>query len=424
MPKRLPDLFSDFLVRSLYVFTLLFMFVGAAQAQSVSTDFEFTDLSGSFMIGASPLTATFTGGPVESRGQPELYTSGANAWHVSARTIAMVTFETPPSEVQFFFRNDTAEVMSEARVLDENGDLLQMTIGSADGFLEVVVRRAVGETLIGRVEVQNSGEGDVAVDDFSFTVAQTPVPPGPVPPDGFDPANPIPESIQTGGIAIELTEIAAGMTTPLWGAAAPGDTTRLFVADQTSQIVAIDLNGGGQSVFADVSSLLVPLGIDGPGSFDERGLLGFAFHLDYATNGLLYTYTSEPATAPADFTTLQPNETADHQSVITEWRVPVPADPASIVDPASRRELLRIDQPQFNHNGGALNFDADGLLYVSVGDGGGRDDVGVGHGDNGNGRDATNPLGAILRIDPLGNNAANGQYGIPSGNPFVGGPQT
>jgi glucose/arabinose dehydrogenase len=223
-----------------------------------------------------------------------------------------------------------------------------------------------------------------------------------------------------GGVPIKLETVADGLTAPNWGTFAPGDDERLFVTDQNGILWAIDLDTGNKSVFLDVSGRLVALGIGGPGTFDERGLLGVAFHPDYASNGLLYTYTSEPVDGPADFSTMPSGDTANHQSVIIEWQVPDPAGPASVVDPTSARELLRIDQPQFNHNGGALNFGFDRMLYISIGDGGGRDDEGVGHGTSGNGQDPSNPLGAILRIDPTGSDSANGQYGIPTDNPFVG----
>ena len=147
-----------------------------------------------------------------------------------------------------------------------------------------------------------------------------------------------------------------------------------------------------------------------------------AFHPGYAANGLLYTYTSEPVGAEADFSTMPPGEVPDHQSLITEWLVPNPDDLASVVDPTSARELLRIDQPQANHNGGGLNFGPDGMLYISLGDGGNADDEGIGHGSRGNGQDPRNVLGSILRIDPTGSNSGNGQYGIPPDNPFVGFP--
>ena len=101
---------------------------------------------------------------------------------------------------------------------------------------------------------------------------------------------------------------------------------------------------------------------------------------------------------------------------------PQPRNPDATVDQGSRRELLRIDKPQFNHNGGELAFGPDGLLYISTGDGGAADDQGPGHVPEGNAQSLAplNVLGKILRIDPRGHNSANGRYGIPRDNPFVG----
>jgi glucose/arabinose dehydrogenase/plastocyanin len=240
-------------------------------------------------------------------------------------------------------------------------------------------------------------------------------------------SDPLPD-IAPGDIAIDLQPIATGLVAPNWGTAAPGDASRLFVVDQVGTLWAIDLGSGSKSVFLDVSSRLVTLGIGGAGTFDERGFLGVAFHPDYQSNGLLYTYTSEPATGTPDFTTMPLGSTPNCQSVVLEWQVPTPSDPASLPGDTPR-ELLRIDQPQFNHNGGALAFGPDGLLYIALGDGGGRDDrddgasLGVpivGHGCEGNGQNLNSILGKIVRIDPLGSDSANGAYGIPADNPFVG----
>jgi plastocyanin/glucose/arabinose dehydrogenase len=239
------------------------------------------------------------------------------------------------------------------------------------------------------------------------------------PPSSDKLTDPIPQAIQIGGVVVALIPIATGLTAPNWGAFAPGDTTRLFVVDQVGTLWSIDLGTGEKSVFGDLSGLLVPLGIAGPGTYDERGFLGLAFHPDYGSNGLLYTFTTEPAENPADFSTLPSGTDADSQSVVREWQVPDPSDPASVIDPDSSRVLLRIDKPQSNHNGGALNFGQDGLLYISTGDGGGADDQGVGHGARGNGQNRGNVLGKILRINPTQRTAANGRYGIPRKNPFV-----
>jgi glucose/arabinose dehydrogenase len=254
------------------------------------------------------------------------------------------------------------------------------------------------------------------------------------------------EAADTTQAGLETSGVV-NLTAPLKGVVAPGLPHHLFIVDQPGRIVALHLTTRAKTVFLDVSALLVPLGVHfGPGcppdqpqegpSFDERGLLGLAFHPDFAANGRFYTYTSEPVTGPPTFpTTLPPGTPPDHQNVISEWTAANPADPTAGVT-GDRRVLLRVDWPQFNHDGGDLAFGPDGLLYISMGDGGGADDqdgqlfavVGtcgaeapmVGHGPEGNGQRLTTPLGKILRIDVNGRTAANGQYGIPTDNPFVG----
>lgn len=180
--------------------------------------------------------------------------------------------------------------------------------------------------------------------------------------------------------------------------------------------------------FLDLSARLVTLSPD----YDERGLLGLAFHPgfnDPASPGFrkFYTYTSEPVAGAADFTV--PKTTAfDHQSVVAEWQAS--AGNPDVADPASRREVVRIDEPQSNHNGGKLAFrPGENYLYISLGDGGASNDVGDGHNNiTGNGQDLTTVLGKILRIDPLdpaltpGSSdpaGANGHYRVPASNPFI-----
>jgi glucose/arabinose dehydrogenase len=215
--------------------------------------------------------------------------------------------------------------------------------------------------------------------------------------------------------AVGLHLVAEGLTSPVT-MADPGDgSSRLFLVDQIGLIRVLTPDGTLRpEPFLDLRSRMVALM---PG-FDERGLLGLAFHPAYKTNGRLFVYYSAPLRAggPAGF---------NHTSHISEFRVSA-ADP-NRADPASERILLQVDEPQFNHNGGTLLFGPDdGHLYISLGDGGGANDVGLGHvadwyADNGggNGQDIEqNLLGNILRIDVDG----GVPYGIPADNPFVGGP--
>lgn len=242
--------------------------------------------------------------------------------------------------------------------------------------------------------------------------------------------DPIPAPIQKGSVRLRLKQIASGLTAPNWAVPAPGEPDYLYVSDQDGKLWRINLITQNKEVFLDFSNLLVPLGAFDSDSFDERGFLGLAFHSDYAENSLLYTYTSEfPTRESSDFSTIPAGISPNHRSVIREWRL----NPASLSQALpiveETRILLTVDQPQFNHNGGALNFGPDGMLYIALGDGGGADDrdgqnfIGspiIGHGAEGNGQNTANPLGSLLRIDPAGNNSNNGQYGIPPDNPFVG----
>lgn len=233
--------------------------------------------------------------------------------------------------------------------------------------------------------------------------------------------DPFPKKIPTQSQPLALAEIATGFTSPLAVVTVPSSSfnDQVFVVDQTGVVWRVSLKTGAKSEFLNLSSRLVRLGAFSPGGYDERGLLGFAFHPNYLSNGRVYAYLSQPDTGAADFTTLSSGENPNHQSVLLELSIASPTALNGAATVSNERELMRLDQPQFNHNGGDLQFDQNGLLYIAVGDGGGADDQGLGHGTDGNGGDPSNPYGAILRIDPLGNNSVNGAYGIPNTNPFV-----
>jgi len=246
---------------------------------------------------------------------------------------------------------------------------------------------------------------------------------------------PIAERITPSSVRIDLETVASGLTAPIDLIPDPELPNRLHIVDQTGVVHIIDQGQLLAEPLIDVSDRLVqPLGILGSfdaDDFDERGFLGLAFHpgfADQTSRGYhtIYTYTSEPAQGPADFTIDLPAEEINHQGVITEWKYGRGEDR---VNPSSAREIMRIDQPQFNHNGGTIAFGPDGYLYIGLGDGGGANDTDDGHGEQGNGQNVQTVHGTILRIDPLQPEftphsrdaaSANGAYRIPWDNHFVG----
>jgi glucose/arabinose dehydrogenase len=237
--------------------------------------------------------------------------------------------------------------------------------------------------------------------------------------------DPIPELIERGDAVVGLDTVAEGFVSPVTATFAPKDKKHLYVAEQDGKIWSVPIGDDGHHsaaprLFADISAVGLNLGCFFI-NYDERGLFGLAFHPDYRRNGLLYTFQSQPPSGTPALAANQCNSTSpDHDNVVTEWRVNKPRARNAVVDPTSAREVLRLAHPQFNHNGGELRFGPDGMLYISIGDGGAADDQGPGHTDpGGNAQDLSNLLGKVLRIDPMAGSSAPG-YAIPADNPFVG----
>lgn len=137
----------------------------------VATSFEFNAV-GPFSIGASPFTATFSNGNAESRGQGDLYSTGAFAWHILTGTAATVTFETDPSTLSFSVRTEFAADVSDIQILDENGALIR-SVTPTNVFQLIAVNRAAGETPIGSMVVTSTSGGDVVIDDLTFGYLDT-----------------------------------------------------------------------------------------------------------------------------------------------------------------------------------------------------------------------------------------------------------
>ena len=213
-------------------------------------------------------------------------------------------------------------------------------------------------------------------------------------------------------VKVKLEPYVTGVNAPLAMVQPPGDP-RKFVVEQFGRIRIIDENGELQGTpFLDIRSKIVTLRAD----FDERGLLGLAFHPDFATNGKFYVAYSAPINFQA---VLDKLFWWDHTNVVAEYTVS--KDDPDLADASSERIITSIDWPQFNHNGHWIGFGGDGYLYISSGDGGYANDWGIGHNvTEGNGQDPTVLHGKILRIDV--DKQENGKnYGIPADNPMLDG---
>jgi glucose/arabinose dehydrogenase len=180
---------------------------------------------------------------------------------------------------------------------------------------------------------------------------------------------------------VRLVPVASGLARPVFVAFAPGDS-RMFVLEQAGKIRTVQDGRLQPESFLDITALV--------GCCGERGLLGLAFHPQYAQNRLFFVnYTNKSG-----------------NTVIAKYRASGVADPDSEI-------LLTIDQPYSNHNGGMVAFGPDGFLYIGMGDGGAGGDP------QNYAQNLDSLLGKILRIDVNGREA-NKPYAIPKDNPFIG----
>ncbi len=222
----------------------------------------------------------------------------------------------------------------------------------------------------------------------------------------------------------------------------PG-THRLFVNDQRGPLYVISYDGQTVTEYLNVNDPRWEIEVEYSGR--ERGVQSFTVHPQFGQPGQpgfgkLYTWTDTNNTAPtADFipqcallygrcmtsninervsgTRVESQDT--HDTVLLEWTARDPT--AARYDGDAPRELIRFEQPFGNHNGGQIGFnpltsagDQDfGLLYVGIADGGsGGDPLSLS-------QSLSSAFGKIFRIDPLGSNSVNGEYGIPNDNPFA-----
>ncbi len=190
-------------------------------------------------------------------------------------------------------------------------------------------------------------------------------------------------STPAGPPGVALEPVVDGLEQPVAALSPPGDP-RIFVVEQRTGRVRIVRDGVlAEAPFLDVGD---DLSTDG-----EQGLLGLAFAPDFATSGHVYVNLTD-----VDGTTRVRRYTAA----------------GDVADPASAVELLAVEQPYANHNGGHLAFGPDGLLWVGLGDGGAA-------GDPGNrAQDPVSLLGKLLRLDPARPGAAPEVWALGLRNPW------
>jgi glucose/arabinose dehydrogenase len=185
-----------------------------------------------------------------------------------------------------------------------------------------------------------------------------------------------------GGQGLALQRIADGFDSPVYATSPPGDP-RIFVVERAGVVKVVDPDGTIRSdPFLDLSDLI------DSASGVELGMLGLAFHPDFATNGRFFVHYTDLST----------------DSVVAEYSV---SDDPNVADPDSAKQILLVDQVGFRHRGGMLTFGPDGYLYIGLGDG---TEPTV------NPQNLETLQGSILRIDVDGGDP----YAIPPDNPFVG----
>ena len=201
----------------------------------------------------------------------------------------------------------------------------------------------------------------------------------------------IPEAVNTSA-SVTLNRVFSSLSfnNPVVLRQSPTDPERWYVVEQNGTIKTFLANDAGATLFANLTSRVTFSG--------EMGLLGFAFHPDYAINGYVYVYYSSPVSG--------------HQSIISRFT----AISDLQLDLASEQIILRVDQPYTNHNGGNILFGPDGYLYIGLGDGGSGGDP------DDYAQNINSLLGKMLRIDVdnPADPANQVYYSSPADNPYVG----
>ncbi|MEW6764198.1 MAG: PQQ-dependent sugar dehydrogenase [Pseudomonadota bacterium] len=195
--------------------------------------------------------------------------------------------------------------------------------------------------------------------------------------------------IAGGSMTLQRVFASIPLNEPLAMLQAPGDASRWFVVEKAGRVLVFDHRPevAASTVFIDIRDRV-------QAGYSESGLLGMAFHPDFASNGQVFL-----------------SYTADGSPLVSRVSRFQSLDGGQTANPGSETILLAVDQPYTNHNGGQIGFGPDGYLYLGLGDGGSAGDPA------GNAQNVNTLLGAMLRLDVDGGSP----YAIPPDNPFASG---
>ncbi len=218
--------------------------------------------------------------------------------------------------------------------------------------------------------------------------------------------------IASGPLKIELRPVVSGLVSPVQLKQPLDGSGRLFVVDQAGMIRVIQNGVLLPTPFLDLTGSIVTLNA----GYDERGLLGLAFHPQFATNGRFFVRYSRPRPGVVGVDRCAAPPFNCHTEVLAEY---VATPPSSNVANPTGTVLFTVDKPQFNHNSGGIAFGPDGFLYFSMGDGGGANDgladSPPSHGPTGNAQNIAVAMGKVHRFDV----STPGTLVAPASNPFI-----
>jgi glucose/arabinose dehydrogenase len=400
----------------------------AGDSDGSVTNVSFFD--GALLLGATnqipyQITTNFSAGPhaltavATDNAGLSATSSVVNITVTATNAILSVTITNPPDNAAF---GNTDTILIGATTSDTGGTVTNVQL--FDGLVSLANGTGASLTRSTTLPLGVHTLTAVALDNAGNMVTSAPV--------HVTVARYLP-ALTNGPIALFLQPVATNLAALDYAISPPGDHNRLFVVEQNG-LLRIIQNGvllptPALDIQSRVSPPLVPSSAN-----DERGFLGLAFHPGFtnpASPGFrtLYTYNSEMIPQGTSPTYPVPTTaTNNYRNVVNEWKISSTND--NVVDPDSRREIISFGKNAGNHNGGTITFGPDGYLYLALGDGGNANDVGASHIEpGGNAQNLSTPLGKMLRFDPLNPSltpsspdpiSANGQYRIPTNNPFQG----